>query len=101
MEFREWTHTLERPAGANAGEEIHGDARQHRQHGRHDQERRDQQREGELAGEDETTQHAHPAAAIVVPANERASARIAQATSPRPTESAAAMARSAASVNSV
>src|SRR6185312_2842114 len=85
----------------DAAKIIHGDTRDHGQDRRNDQEGRHKKGEGKLQAEqDACFRHVYPAAATVAPAKLRASARMAQATNPSPTESAAAMAIFAPSVNS-
>ena len=102
IEIPDLGYPLQRDAGLDAAKIVHGDARRDRQARRHDEERRDKERKQKLAGEDQAVAHArHPAAATAPPVNERASASMNQVMTPSPTESAADVAKFAASVNSV
>ena len=99
-------HPLRGEAAGEAQKIILRDARQHRQHYRHNQEGAHAERERQLQPEPDRAAHAHrfapyPAAATDEPVSERANANAAQVIAPSTNDNAAAIATLACSVNSV
>ncbi len=95
-------HPVERQAGPPAFEVVLRHSGHHRHRHRHHQEGADEEREGQQQPEDRGAALRHqPAAATVLPAAVRATARTAQVIAPSTNDNAAAIATLAASVNSV